>query len=88
VVTPGQSIPADVKTSMDSLPEASSTITAPAHPTSDSKPEAKTVTSLTKSGGQEEADQPSGSSELSIAAVAGIVVGSLSILGLAAGLFW
>jgi hypothetical protein len=88
VVTPGQSIPADVKTSMDSLPEASSTIISPAHTTSDSKTEAKTVTSLTKSDGQEGADQQAGPSELSIAAVAGIVIGSLSILVLAAGLFW
>ena len=88
VVTPGQSLPADVKTSMDSLPETASVTIASAHPTSDSSTEAKTATPLTTSEDHGAGNDQADSSELSVAAVAGIVIGSLSILVLAIGIFW
>lgn len=87
-MTPGQSLPADVKTSMDSLPETASATKASTHPTSDSSTEAKTATSLTTSEDHGAGDDQADSSELSVAAVAGIVIGSLSILVLATGLYW
>jgi hypothetical protein len=88
VITPGQSLPADVKTSLDSLHRTASTITTTSDPTAAAKTEAETTASLAVSDGHGEVDQQDDPPRLPIASVAGIVMGSLSLLVLATGLFW
>ena len=88
MVTPGQSLPADVKTFVDSLPEAASTIMASAYPTSGSRTEAKTEASVTTSDSHEGVSHQAASSGLPVATVVGIVLGSLFAIVLLIGLFW
>jgi hypothetical protein len=88
VVTPGQSLPADVKTYLDRLPETTSTITAATNPTVHSGTGAEATASLTTSDGHEEADRQDDQSGLPVAALAGVVIGSLSVVAIATGLFW
>lgn len=87
-MTPGQSLPADVKTYLDSLPKATSTINAAANPTVDSGTRAEATTSSATSDDHEEAERQDDPSGFPVAAVAGAVIGGLCVIAIATGLFW
>jgi hypothetical protein len=87
VLTPGETLPADVKTSMDNLAHTA-TITV----TSSEATSASSTTSATEatptSDDSSEANEGSKSSGLSTGAIVGIAIGGAALLALAGGLFW
>lgn len=84
-MTPGQPLPADVKTSMDNLVKtATATDTATTSESTSSStttPAASEATESSTSGG-------GGGTTLSTGAIVGIAVGGAALLALAGGLFW
>lgn len=82
-LTPGQPLPADAKTSMQSLAETA-TITA----TSSESTSSTTSTAAAGETTDAATSSGSGSSGLSTGAIVGIAVGGAALLALAGGLFW
>lgn len=80
-LTPGQPLPADAKTSMDSLVQTA-TATATSEPTSSSTSDSAASGSTTSDSSD---DHKSG---LSTGTIVGIAVGGAALLALAGGLFW
>jgi hypothetical protein len=82
-LTPGQSLPADVKTSMQNLAE-----TATATATSTESTSSSTSTTAASEPTDTSTSSGSGSSGLSTGSIVGIAVGGAALLALAGGLFW
>lgn len=84
VLTPGEPLPTDVYTSMESLASSATTVTVTDAPTSSSTSDA--------SAAEATSDDSSGSSDdssgLSTGAIVGIAIGGVALLALAGGLFW
>lgn len=86
VLTPGETLPADVKTSMDNLAHtATITVTSSEATSTSSTTSATVATSTPESSETSEGPKSSG---LSTGAIAGIVIGGVALLALAGGLFW
>jgi hypothetical protein len=83
-LTPGQSLPADVKTSMQNLAE---TATATATSTESTSSSTSTTTAASEPT-DTSTSSGSGSSGLSTGSIVGIAVGGAALLALAGGLFW
>jgi cobalamin biosynthesis Mg chelatase CobN len=87
VLTPGQTLPADVKTSMDNLAHtATVTVTS-----SEATPTSSTTSAAGADSTSDESSETSGSTKssgLGTGAIVGIVIGGVALLALAGGLFW
>ena len=82
-LTPGQPLPADVKTSMQNFAE-----TATATATSTESTSSSTTTAAASDATESSSSNDSGSSGLSTGSIVGIAVGGAALLALAGGLFW
>ena len=82
-MTPGQPLPADVKTSMQNFAE-----TATATATSTDSTSSSTPTTAASEPTDTSTSKDSGSSGLSTGSIVGIAVGGAALLALAGGLFW
>lgn len=80
-LTPGQPLPADAKTSMESLVQTATVTATTSEATSSSTSTAGEATTSSDSDDH-------GSSGLSTGAIVGIAVGGAALLALAGGLFW
>lgn len=87
-LTPGQSLPPDVKTSMESLIEHISTDSTTVGPTTIAGAIATASPSSRTAEAVESQEHTTGSPVLSAAAIGGIVVGSVVALAIVAGIFW
>jgi len=87
VLTPGQTLPADVKTSMDSLAHAATVTVTNSEATSTSSTTSATGAAST-TGDSSATSGDTKSSGLGTGAIVGIVIGGVALLALAGGLFW
>jgi hypothetical protein len=86
VLTPGQTLPADVKTSMDSLAHTATVTVTNSEATSTSS--TTSATSAISTSDSPETSEGSKSSGLGTGAIVGIAIGGAALLALAGGLFW
>jgi hypothetical protein len=87
VLTPGQTLPADVKTSMDNLAHTAAVTATSSEATSTSSTTSANGATST-SDGSEDTSEKSKSSGLGTGAIVGIAIGGVALLALAGGLFW
>lgn len=87
MLTPGQSLPADVSTSMVSLAASATTVVVFGLPTPDAS-STSAAPAGTEPTGQASAQKETGSSSLSAGAIVGSVIGGVALLAIASGLFW
>jgi len=87
VLTPGQTLPADVKTSMDNLAHTATVTVTSSEATSTSSTTSATAADSTSDDSSETSGSTK-SSGLGTGAIVGIVIGGVALLALAGGLFY
>ena len=87
VLTPGQTLPAVVKTSMDNLAHTATVTVTSSEATSTSSTTSATAADSTLDDSSETSGSTK-SSGLGTSAIVGIVIGGVALLALAGGLFW
>jgi len=89
VLTPGETLPADVKTSMSNLAHtATVTVTSSEATATSSTTSATEATSTADESSEASQSEDTKSSGLGTGAIVGIVIGGVALLALAGGLFW
>lgn len=83
-MTPGQTLPADVKTSMSNLAHTATVTVTSSEATS--TPSTTSATGAAPTA--DESSEDTKSSSLGTGAIVGIVIGGVALLVLAGGLFW